>query len=548
MSAGASEFTGRAAPGGDNRVIVRKRLRIAFGVLLVAALALAAWFAFHSREPVYQGRRLSKWIRACGYSNYDGPETDKARTAVRQIGTNAIPFFLGELQTSEYPWEAFARQNYLSLNFVLNLPRSSDHQINALFGFEILEQDAAPAIPWLLGLCTGTNLTTAVLAFQALAAIKDEKVIPQLISWLTSADIFRRYQAAACLGGFGSRANIAVTNLIPLLQDSAPHVRYAAAKALGEIGDYPGLVVPHLTSSLADTNAFVYREAVVALGQFGQAAAVALPAIRPVSKNDDANLIGWTPVALNRLRCELTDGAVTRGSKERKAIAVAFTGHQFAEGGEVILRELEKHRAKASFFLTGDFVTNAVFATMIRRIIDDGHYYGSHSDKHLLYCSWDKAKQTLVTRGQLRTDLQSNHWKLEQFETNQYPGRYFIPPFEHYNRQIVDWAKRMNFALINYTPGTRSNADYTGEADTNFVSSQAIFDSIVQREREDPHGLNGFILLFHLGSGPARADKFHSRFGELLDTLAAKGYQFVRVDELLEPKPETDAPNQAPAP
>jgi hypothetical protein len=53
----------------------------------------------------------------------------------------------------------------------------------------------------------------------------------------------------------------------------------------------------------------------------------------------------------------------------------------------------------------------------------------------------------------------------------------------------------MGLTLINFTPGTRSNADYTGEADTNFVSSQAIFDSIVNKEREDPHGLNGFILL-----------------------------------------------------
>jgi len=91
--------------------------------------------------------------------------------------------------------------------------------------------------------------------------------------------------------------------------------------------------------------------------------------------------------------------------------------------------------------------------------------------------------------------------------------------------------------LINFTPGTRSNADYTGEADTNFVSSQAIFESIVNKERADPHGLNGFILLLHIGSGPDRADKFHTRFGKLLDFLSNKGCQFVRVDELLELKP-----------
>ena len=91
----------------------------------------------------------------------------------------------------------------------------------------------------------------------------------------------------------------------------------------------------------------------------------------------------------------------------------------------------------------------------------------------------------------------------------------------------------MGLTVVNYTPGTRSHADYTGEADRNFVSSKVIFDSILRKEQQDPHGLNGFILLVHIGAGPRRTDKFAARFGELLDTLAGKGYEFVRVDELL---------------
>src|SRR5439155_6484059 len=93
--------------------------------------------------------------------------------------------------------------------------------------------------------------------------------------------------------------------------------------------------------------------------------------------------------------------------------------------------------------------------------------------------------------------------------------------------------KEMGLTLIGLTPGTRSNADYTGEADRNFVSSKVIFDSIVAKEQQDPNGLNGFLLLLHIGAGPGRADKFPARFGELLDYLAGKGYRAVRVDELL---------------
>jgi peptidoglycan/xylan/chitin deacetylase (PgdA/CDA1 family) len=91
----------------------------------------------------------------------------------------------------------------------------------------------------------------------------------------------------------------------------------------------------------------------------------------------------------------------------------------------------------------------------------------------------------------------------------------------------------MGMVLVDYTPGTRSNADYTSESEKNFVSSDKIFRSIVEKEREDKHGLNGFILLTHLGSGPERKDKFADRFGELLDYLSDKGYRFVRIDELL---------------
>ena len=131
--------------------------------------------------------------------------------------------------------------------------------------------------------------------------------------------------------------------------------------------------------------------------------------------------------------------------------------------------------------------------------------------------------------------MEANFARYAKLKLKASPGRFFIPPFEHYNQQIVDWADELSCVVINYTPGTRSNADYTGEADKNFVPSQTIFDSIVKREQADPHGLNGFILLLHIGSGPGRADKFHARFGELLDYLAGKGYEFVRVDELLTP-------------
>jgi len=67
----------------------------------------------------------------------------------------------------------------------------------------------------------------------------------------------------------------------------------------------------------------------------------------------------------------------------------------------------------------------------------------------------------------------------------------------------------------------------------NYVSSDTILKSIKDYESKDPAGLNGFILLLHVGVSPECTDKFHQHLGELLDWLKTKKYQLVRIDQLL---------------
>jgi peptidoglycan/xylan/chitin deacetylase (PgdA/CDA1 family) len=230
---------------------------------------------------------------------------------------------------------------------------------------------------------------------------------------------------------------------------------------------------------------------------------------------------------------ETRDGGILRGPKDRHAIALAFTAHEFWEGATTILDALASHRAKASFFVTGDFLEMPQVAALIRRIIKDEHYLGPHSDRHLLYCAWDTDKRTLVSREAFRQDLDANLKKIERFGVSRQQVRYFVPPYEHYNLEIARWSKEMGLSLVNPTPGLLAPADYTAEGDPNFVSSQRIFDSITVKRRNDPNGLNGAVLLMHLGAGAKRKDKLHNRLSELLDNLSQKGYRFVRVDELL---------------
>jgi peptidoglycan/xylan/chitin deacetylase (PgdA/CDA1 family) len=230
---------------------------------------------------------------------------------------------------------------------------------------------------------------------------------------------------------------------------------------------------------------------------------------------------------------QIEAGAIVRGPADIKQIALVFTAHEYAEGASVICDSLARHRAKASFFVTGDFLANPKFTPIVRRIIHDGDYLGPHSDKHLLYCGWGKDRKTLVSQDQFNHDVEANISKIEHFGVPRSQITCFLPAYEQPNEQIADWSHQLGLTLINYTLGTRSNADYTGEKDRNFVSSKVIYESILKKEQSDPHGLNGFILLLHLGVGPERTDKFTNHFDALLDYLQKRGYQFVRVDDLL---------------
>lgn len=236
---------------------------------------------------------------------------------------------------------------------------------------------------------------------------------------------------------------------------------------------------------------------------------------------------------VSRQAVQRIDGGIVRGPTDGRRIALVFTGHEFAEGGDTILDALARHRARGSFFLTGAFLRDPAKAPLVRRIVREGHYVGPHSDGHLLYCPWTGPKTTLVSRRTFARDLERNLAALESFGVPRRDIRHFLPPYEWYNADIARWTVELGLTLVCFTPGTRSNADYTEDGAPQFVSSQTILESILTKEREDPNGLNGFLLLLHVGAGPGRTDKFHLRFDELLGTLAARGYSFVRVDTLL---------------
>jgi endoglucanase len=227
-------------------------------------------------------------------------------------------------------------------------------------------------------------------------------------------------------------------------------------------------------------------------------------------------------------------GAIVRGDTNIKDIALVFTGDEFGDGGEVISKTLKDHKIKASFFLTGNFYRKMEYATLISKLKADGNYLGSHSDRHLLYCDWSKRDSLLVGKSEFMDDLQNSFTELKKFGISKEDVRFFLPPYEWYNDSIASWTGQAGLILVNFSPGTRSNADYTYPGmGKSYVDSKTIFESILNFERRSASGLNGFILLIHIGTDPGRTDKFYYMLPELIVELEERGYRFVRIDELL---------------
>ncbi|MGZ3839484.1 MAG: polysaccharide deacetylase family protein [Flavisolibacter sp.] len=227
------------------------------------------------------------------------------------------------------------------------------------------------------------------------------------------------------------------------------------------------------------------------------------------------------------------EGAITRGDSTRKRLALVFTGDEFGDGGTEILSALEAQKVRASFFFTGRFYRNPANRDLIRRLKKKHHYLGSHGEAHLLCCDWNRRDSLLLTRGQFLSDLDSAYGELEDWGIAPTKAHFFLPPYEWHNDSIAAWTRTMGLQLVNFSPGTLSHADYTTPADKNYRSSEVIYQSIVAYEQRHGSGLNGFLLLMHIGTDPRRTDKFYRCLPRLLEWLRAKGYRLETVDELL---------------
>ena len=224
-------------------------------------------------------------------------------------------------------------------------------------------------------------------------------------------------------------------------------------------------------------------------------------------------------------------GGIIRTDPNQKQITLVFTAADKCDGAEPIMKTLRKNHVQGAFFLTGHFFHR--FPDVVKKLVDKGHYVGSHSYGHLLYFPWGQPDTMSVTRDEFIADMEKSYEELGKYGITKQSNPYFIPPYEHYNQTVSDWAKEMGLQIINYTPGTASAADYTTPSMKNYRSSDSIYNTIIDKEEKD--GLNGFLLIFHMGTVPERTDKFYAKhLPKLIKDLRKRGYKFTPLKEAIE--------------
>lgn len=244
-------------------------------------------------------------------------------------------------------------------------------------------------------------------------------------------------------------------------------------------------------------------------------------------------MTSFAPQAQKAKGFTYSHGAIVRGDSTKKELSLIFTADEFGKGLPVILQTLKKEKVKAGFFFTGRFYRTPLFHHSVQQAKEEGHYLGPHSDGHLLYCDWAKRDSLLVTSDSFAADMVQN-LKAMKGVGIVHSNVLFIPPFEWWNDSIAVWSKSLGLTLFNFTPGIRTNADYTWpEMGAAYKSSEWMMAWLKEFAAKNPDGLNGAIVLLHAGTDPRRKDKLYNRLSEVIGYLKAKGYRFKRIDSLL---------------
>lgn len=363
---------------------MKKRARVLFLVLTLALLGVA--LSVKWTEPRYHLRPISYWLARYGEGPAKYQPSPEADHALRQMGSNAVPYLLellrstnshsyftllgkdtpGVISFSAPPaaglgvrlraWSADLRSRFQKVT----IPASWNHW-KAYLAFQALGDAGSSAIPDLVKFAHDPSTNSSPSNTGATSPIrfwKDNKSIAEFAaqsstyrssrSPVVTANFLLRFRSGLIPQPFLTDAEIAawslaavgadsVPLLITMLTNANPQIRCRAAMALGMVGRPAEPAVAALVTALYDPDRNTRRAAADALGWIGQPTDIVIPALIEAFADPDVEsaavdslgFIGYRatnaiPALLNLFHTEYNAWDQTRGQYRIGNIASAL--------------------------------------------------------------------------------------------------------------------------------------------------------------------------------------------------------------------------------
>lgn len=188
---------------------------------------------------------------------------------------------------------------------------------------------------------------------------------------------------------------------------------------------------------------------------------------------------------------------------DKKVVSITFDAAWGDEDLDTILKILDNHNCKATFFVTGDWALK--YPTSIKKIVNSGHDLGNHgaNHKHMTTISNNNKLKEICDCHAIISSICGEEMSL------------FRAPFGDYDDDVILAADANNYQTIQWDVDSLDWKDYG-------------VDSIVKTVSEHNNLKNGSIILLHNGT------KYTAlALDELLTTLEKKGYSFTPISLMI---------------
>ena len=223
---------------------------------------------------------------------------------------------------------------------------------------------------------------------------------------------------------------------------------------------------------------------------------------------------------------------MTRGDPTKRNVAFTFDGGgENARSAVGILEALKARSIHTTIFVTGRFIQE--HPDLVRRMVGEGHELANHLVEHKAVV--DQNRRSIVTRDELLGQLRKVQALFTE-ATGKEMSKLWRAPYGELNREVLDWASQAGYTHVGWTRSGRASLDtldwVADPKSSLYRTPNQIMEKILSFEKSDRNGLNGAVVLMHLGSERTKDYPYES-LPKLLDEVSKRGYHAVTVGDLL---------------